>query len=95
MARSLRIGLREANQRLSKIIKTVKAGKEIVLTDHGKAIAVIQPLAQAPAPEQLVRNLEAAGVLQAATRRGPMPPWRPRPLRGVAIARTVERMRGM
>ena len=95
MAKPLRIGLREANQRLSMIIKAVKTGKEIVLTDHGKAFAVIKPLARASAPEEVVRNLEAAGVLQAATRRGPMPPWRPRPLRGVPIARTVERMRGM
>ena len=95
MARPLRIGLREANQRLSQIIKAVKARKEIVLTEHGKAIAVIKPLARGLDPEQAVRSLEAAGVLQAATRRGPMPPWRPRRLRGVPVARTVERMRGM
>jgi prevent-host-death family protein len=93
MAKPLRIGLREANQRFSRAMKAVKAGREVVLTDRGKAIAVIKPLARAPGPEQVVRDLEAAGVLQAATRRGPMPPWRPRPLRGVPLAQTVEEER--
>ena len=93
MAKPLRIGLREANQRFSKAIRAVKAGREVVLTDRGKPIAVIKPLTQAPGPEQVVRELEATGVLQAATRRGPMPPWRPRPLRGSPLAQTVEEER--
>jgi len=93
MAKPLRIGLREANQRFSKAIRAVKAGKEVVLTERGKPIAVIKPLTRAPGPEQVVRDLEAAGALQAATRRGPMPPWRPRRLRGLPLARTVEEER--
>ena len=93
MAKPLRIGLREANQRFSKTMKAVKAGKEVILTDRGKPIAVIKPLTQAPGSEQVVRDLEAAGVLQAATRRGPMPPWRPRKLRGSPLAQTVEEER--
>lgn len=51
MAKPLRIGLREANQRFSRAIKAVKAGKEVVLTDRGKAIAVIKPLARARGPD--------------------------------------------
>jgi antitoxin (DNA-binding transcriptional repressor) of toxin-antitoxin stability system len=93
MARPLRIGLREANQRFSKAIKAVKAGKDVILTDRGKPIAVIKALTRAPGLEQVVRELEAAGVLQAATRRGPMPPWRPRRLRGSPLAQTVEEER--
>ena len=93
MAKPLRIGLREANQRFSKAIKAVKAGKEVVLTERGKPIAVIKPLTRTPGPEQLIRELEAAGVLQAAKRRGPMPPWRPRRLRGAPISRTLEEER--
>jgi prevent-host-death family protein len=93
MAKPLRIGLREANQRFSRAIKAVKAGKEVVLTDRGKPIAVIKPLTQGSGPEEVVRDLEAAGVLQAATRRGPMPPWRPRRLRGAPLSQTVEEER--
>jgi prevent-host-death family protein len=42
----MRMGLREVNQRFSKAIKAVKAGKEVVLTERGKPIAVIRPLEQ-------------------------------------------------
>jgi prevent-host-death family protein len=93
MARPLRIGLREANQRFSKAMKAVKAGKDVILTDRGRPIAIIKPLTRAPGPEQVIRDLEAAGVLQAATRRGPMPAWRPRRLRGAPLAQTVEEER--
>ena len=93
MAKPLRIGLREANQRFSKAMKAVKAGKDVILTDRGKPIAIIKPLTRALGPEQVIRDLEAAGVLQAATRRGPMPAWRPRRLRGAPLAQTVEEER--
>ena len=93
MTKPLRIGLREANQRFSKAMKAVKAGKDVILTDRGKPIAIIKPLTQSPGPEQVIRDLEAAGVLQAATRRGPMPAWRPRRLRGAPLAQTVEEER--
>jgi hypothetical protein len=43
--------------------------------------------------EQVIRDLEAAGVLQAATRRAPMPRFRPRRLRGALLAQTVEEER--
>jgi prevent-host-death family protein len=39
----MKLGLREANQRFSKVIKAVRAGKEVVLTDRGCPIAVIKP----------------------------------------------------
>ena len=40
------MGLREANQSFSKAIKAVKAGKDVILTERGKPIAVIKPLEQ-------------------------------------------------
>ena len=39
----MRMGLREANQSFSKAMKAVKQGKEVVLTERGKPIAVIKP----------------------------------------------------
>jgi prevent-host-death family protein len=83
------MGLREANQRFSAAIKAVKAGQDVILTDRGKPIAVITRLAPAATPDARVRELEAAGLLQAAARRGPMPQWRPRALRGSPLAQTV------
>jgi prevent-host-death family protein len=63
----MRMGLREANQSFSKAIKAVKAGKDVVLTERGKPIAVIKPLRLEKDAKSILRQLEAEGVL----RRGP------------------------
>ena len=39
-----KLGLREANQQFSRAIKAVRAGKEVVLTERGRPIAVIKPI---------------------------------------------------
>ena len=84
------MGLREANQRFSAAVKAVKAGKEVVLTERGRPIAVIKPLRQSQDIEGRIRELEAAGLLKAAIQPGPMTPLVPRRLRGAPLARTVE-----
>ncbi len=89
----MRIGLREANQRFSRAVKAVKAGKEVVLTDRGKPIAVIKPLGRARDIEGRLRELEAAGLLRPETKPGRMPPLAPRRLRGAPLARTVQEER--
>lgn len=86
----MRIGLREANQHFSKAVKAVKAGKEVVLTERGRAIAVIKPLGRRRDTEARILELEAAGLLRPATRPGLMTPLRPRRLRGAPLARTVQ-----
>ena len=63
----MRMGLREANQSFSKAIKAVKAGKDVILTERGKPIAVIKPLEQEKSVDAAIRRLEAEGIL----RRGP------------------------
>ena len=55
----MRMGLREANQQFSKAIKAVKAGREVVLTERGKPIAVIKPLPQYKNVDAVIRRLEA------------------------------------
>jgi len=85
----MRLGLREANQHFSKAIRAVKAGREVVLTERGKPIAVIRPLPEPATPERTIRRLEAADLLQAAEVRGPLPPWRPRRIRGKGLSETV------
>ena len=85
----MRLGLREANQHFSKAIRAVKAGREVVLTERGKPIAVIKPLPEPDATERTIRQLEAAGLLQPAEDRGPLPRWRPRRIRGKGLSETV------
>jgi prevent-host-death family protein len=62
----MRMGLREANQRFSQAIKAVKAGKEVVLTERGKPIAVIKPLEKENKLDVTLRRLEAEGLLRPA-----------------------------
>ena len=69
----MRLGLREANQHFSKAIP----------------IAIIRPLPEPDPTERTVRQLEAAGLLEPAEVREPLPPWRPRRIRGKGLSQTV------
>jgi prevent-host-death family protein len=85
------MGLREANQSFSKAIKAVKEGKEVVLTERGKPIAVIKPLAKEDNLETTVQRLEAEGLLRPALKRGPLPKptWKPVRVKGKLMSQTV------
>jgi prevent-host-death family protein len=91
----MRMGLREANQRFSQAIKAVKAGKEVVLTERGKPIAVIKPLEKENKLDATLRRLEAEGLLRPALKRGPMPVprWKPVRIRGKPLSQTVSEER--
>lgn len=88
----MRMGLREANQRFSRAIKAVRAGQEVVLTERGKPIAVITPVA-VPARDPMLRRLEEVGVVHGPTKRPPMPQWTPRRLRGAPVSQTIREER--
>ncbi|HEY2922970.1 MAG TPA: type II toxin-antitoxin system prevent-host-death family antitoxin [Candidatus Binatia bacterium] len=87
----MRMGLREANQQFSKAIKAVKQGKEVILTERGKPIAVIKPLQAKEDQEAVIRRLEAEGILRPAAKRGPMPTpsWKPIRIKGKPISQTI------
>jgi prevent-host-death family protein len=91
----MRMGLREANQRFSKAIKAVKAGKEVVLTERGKPIAVIKPLKAIEDEQAVIRRLEAEGILRPAAKRGPMPTpsWKPIRIKGKPMSQTISEER--
>ncbi|OGQ19400.1 MAG: hypothetical protein A3C54_06770 [Deltaproteobacteria bacterium RIFCSPHIGHO2_02_FULL_60_17] len=90
----MRLGLREANQQFSKAVKAVKEGKEVILTERGKPIAVIKPLSQAKTVEATIRRLEAEGILRPALKRGPMPVWRsPVRIKGKPLSETIREER--
>jgi prevent-host-death family protein len=91
----MRMGLREANQRFSKAIKAVKAGKEVVLTERGKPIAVIKPLKPIEDEQAVIRRLEAEGILRSGAKSGkPMPVWRsPVRIKGKPMSETISEER--
>ncbi|HEY7218578.1 MAG TPA: hypothetical protein VH985_09300 [Candidatus Binatia bacterium] len=73
----------------------MKAGKDVILTERGKPIAVIKPLEQEKSVDAAMRRLEAEGVLRRGPKSGkPMPVWRtPVRIKGRPIAATVSEER--
>jgi prevent-host-death family protein len=91
----MRLGLREANQHFSKAIKAVREGKEVILTERGKPIAVIKPLKPPKDEDAIIRRLEAEGILRPAAKRGPMPTrnWKPIRIKGKPMSETIREER--
>lgn len=89
----MRMGLREANQHFSKAIRAVKAGKEVVLTERGRPIAVIKPWNGGATREAMHRSLLAAGLISRLPEPGPLPRVRKIRIKGEPISKTIERMR--
>jgi len=87
----MRLGLREANQRFSKAIKAVRAGKEVVLTDRGHPIAVIRPIKEEGAQDAALQAMADEGLITLPSRKGPMPPprWRPAKVKGRPLSQTI------
>jgi prevent-host-death family protein len=84
----MQIGLREANQKFSGLIKAVRRGKEVILTDRGKPIAKIVPI-KAESREDAIKRMEESGLLIPARKRGPMPPFKPFRVRGKPLSQIV------
>jgi len=91
----MRMGLREANQHFSRLVRAVKAGREVVLTERGKPIAVVRPLEADDPDEAWLSKLEAMGILRRATKRGPMPLHKPLRIKGVPITKTLREERDL
>ena len=87
----MRLGLREANQQFSQTIKAVRAGKEVVLTDRGRPIAVITPITDEGGREAMLQTMAEQGLITVAARKGPMPTprWRPVKVKGKPVSQTI------
>lgn len=87
----MRLGLREANQQFSKAIKAVRAGKEVVLTERGHAIAVIKPIRTVHAQDVAFQAMTEEGLVTPAARKGrmPAPRWRPVKVKGKPLSQTI------
>jgi prevent-host-death family protein len=89
----MRVGLREANQRFSSLIRAVRAGREVVLTDRGKPVAILKPVRDDEHVEAVLRRLEATGLVRVPDRYSPLPPWKPRRIRGAPLSTTLREER--
>jgi prevent-host-death family protein len=80
------ISISELKAKLSEYLRRVKAGERVVLTDRGRAVAVISPIP----PETDVSDLVDAGLVSApGTRLSPRFWKRPRPQDGEALLRAA------
>jgi prevent-host-death family protein len=87
----MKLGLREANQQFSKAIKAVRAGKEVVLTERGRPIAVIKPIKEADTQQAALQQMADEGLITLPSRKGPMPAprWKPVKVKGKPLSQTI------
>lgn len=87
----MKLGLRQANQQFSKAIKAVRAGKEVVLTERGRPIAVIKPIKEADTEQAALQQMADEGLITLPVRKGPMPSPRSKPvkIKGKPLSQTI------
>jgi len=86
------VGLRLANLHFAAYIKKVRQGAEIVLTDRGRPVAVIKPLAEVSSTvEEKLTELEKRGLIRRAEQPFVLP--LPEVCSGETFAETVTKMR--
>jgi prevent-host-death family protein len=87
----MKLGLREANQHFSRAIRAVRGGKEVVLTDRGRPIAIITPVKEEQSEESALKTMADEGLITLPSRRGPTPPprWKPVSVKGKPLSRTI------
>ena len=85
----MQIGLREANQQFSRLVKAVRGGREVLLTERGRPLAVLRPIRIGDKVKAAIRRLESAGFLRPAVKRGTLPAWKPRPIHGRHVSKTI------
>lgn len=73
----LNVGIREAKANLSKLLRMVEKGKEVVLTDHGRPVGKLVPIDKGALPlSSRIKQMEEKGILEPVTGKGPrrLPP---------------------
>ena len=85
----MKLGLREANQHFSKAIKAVRTGKEVVLTERGRPIAVIIPIKEEHGQDAVLERMADEGLITLPWRKGPLPRFEPIRLKGQPLSQTV------
>jgi len=62
---NIQVGIREAKIHLSKFLKMVQQGKEVILTDRGRPVGKIVPIQTKHLPiSARLKNLEDLGLLE-------------------------------
>lgn len=83
------IGLREANQRFSELVKLLRAGQSALLTHRGKPLAISKPLPEPIDADATIRRPEFMGLVRPAAKQTALPRRTARPLKGVPLSQTL------
>jgi prevent-host-death family protein len=91
----MRVGLREANRNFSRLVRAVRQGTEVVLTERGRPIARLTPIMAEPtthkeSAKELLRRLEADGLVRRATKSGSRRRFKPIKISGPPISQTIQ-----
>ena len=65
-----RVGIAELKNAISRHLARVKAGETLIVTDHGRPIARLVPIASGGEPEERLLELERLGMLRLGS--GPL-----------------------
>lgn len=84
MARNA-VGVRELKARLGEYLRTVRAGKTLVVTDRGQPIAELRPLTDDL--DQKLSKLRAAGLIGGGS--GRLKPFEPLQIPSVSLSDAV------
>jgi prevent-host-death family protein len=87
----MRLGLCEAKRHFARVIRAVRAGTDVTLTDRGQPLAVIEPIKRKRLRDAALRAMADDGLVTPAARRGPTPAprWRPARVKGKPLATTI------
>jgi prevent-host-death family protein len=87
----MKLGLREANQHFSKAIRAVRGGKEVILTERGRPIAILKPIREEPSEHAALKAMADEGLITLPARKGPTPAlrWKPASIKGTPLSQTI------
>lgn len=90
-----RVGSREFKNRQGHYLKRVRRGETLLITDRGKPVARVSPVHEREALsfEEKLTELERQGHVRPG-RGGPLPPFKPLPLRGKPLSEIIIEDRG-
>lgn len=83
---TIEVGVREAKGSLSKLLKKVKNGAQVVITDRGCPVGKLIPVNKGDQNlSDRLKDLETRGILQVKNNRGQR-----KPVKAVAISKKVD-----
>ncbi len=65
----------------------------MLLTERGQPLAVLKLIRNGDKTKAAIQRLEAAGFLRPAVKRAGLPAWKPRPVRGRRLSKTIRQER--